>query len=572
MKALVIYSILLVLFPLGLSAQDQFTASVDKSTIGENERFTYTVSVQGTGFGEVKMPQFNEFTVLGGPSQSSNQSYEIINGSAKISIRKSISYVLKPSRLGTFTIGPAHVAKDGKTFTSNSVQIKVTKAQQSTNPNLMARIEVSKRNVYVGEAFMVTYVIYNRYRNIQLSEFDLPQNASFISEEIEVKSVSWDKELKVVDGIQYQRAVLKKEVLFPQQFGDIEIPAFSINAHAGGGFFSMGTEINVTSNPAKIKIKPLPKGKPVNFSGGVGEFSIEIKTDTQDVKTNDAIDFELTISGTGNLKYLDKPAIQFPPDFETYDPKLKNKYSLRSNGHSGKRTYHYVIIPRHAGEYKIPSQTFSYFDIRAEKYKTINTPSYVFNIEKGEGDENISTYIPSKKEDVKVLGSGIRYIKPTENIIAKNQFWFGTTTYYTGLLTPALGFILLLIIRNKTEASKKDIVSAKMKKASKIASKRLSTAKSFLRENKELEFFEELSKALQNYLSDKFNLDTANLNASNIATQLEKKGVDTATIANLQKTIELCEMARFSPVMDTPSNDVYQEAANIIHKIENSVR
>ena len=72
---------------------------------------------------------------------------------------------------------------------------------------------------------------------------------------------------------------------------------------------------------------------------------------------------KLVISGTGNLKLISNPEIKFPDDFEVYDPKVDNQVRLTREGLTGNKVIEYLAIPRHAGTYKIPGVSFSYFDI-----------------------------------------------------------------------------------------------------------------------------------------------------------------------------------------------------------------
>ena len=63
----------------------------------------------------------------------------------------------------------------------------------------------------------------------------------------------------------------------------------------------------------------------------------------------------------------------------------------------------YLAIPRHAGTYKIPGVSFSYFDIRSKSYKTLKTEEYVISVEKGTGnaDQVIANF--TNKEDLSCL-------------------------------------------------------------------------------------------------------------------------------------------------------------------------
>ena len=109
------------------------------------------------------------------------------------------------------------------------------------------------------------------------------------------------------------------------------------------------------------------------------------------------------------------------------------------------------------------------------------------------------------------------------------------------------------------------------KKANKVASKLLSSAKQSLAANNKNAFYEDISKALFGYIGDKLNFAVSELNQNNIKDKLMKINVNEQTTKELIDTIELCDMARFAPV-STSEQDVYNKAEAIINKIEQEVR
>ena len=153
-------------------------------------------------------------------------------------------------------------------------------------------------------------------------------------------------------------------------------------------------------------MKALPDGKPANFSGGVGEFTISSSISTKELKTNDAVTIKLVISGTGNLKLVNTPEVAFPKGFLKYTiPRLTINFTLTREGLSGNKVIEYLAIPRHAGNFTIPPVEFSYFDLKSNSYKTIKTEAYNLKVEKGAGnaDQVIADF--TNKEDLKVFGT-----------------------------------------------------------------------------------------------------------------------------------------------------------------------
>ena len=292
------------------------------------------------------------------------------------------------------------------------------------------------------------------------------------------------------------------------------------------------------------------------------------------LKTNDAITIKLVISGTGNLKLISNPEIKFPDDFEVYDPKVDNQVRLTKEGLTGNKVIEYLAIPRHAGTYKIPGVSFSYFDIRSKSYKTLNTEDYVINVEKGAGnaDQVIANF--TNKEDLKVLGEDIRYIKQNEvTFQPKGSFFYGSMSYWLFYIIPALAFILFFIIYRKQAAENANVAKMRTKKANKVAIKRMKLAGKLLSENKKDAFYDEVLKALWGYISDKLNIPVSRLSKDNIEEKLRNHGVSEELIKEFLNALNDCEFARFAPGDENQAMDkVYSSSIEVISKMENSIK
>ena len=280
------------------------------------------------------------------------------------------------------------------------------------------------------------------------------------------------------------------------------------------------------------------------------------------------------ISGTGNLKLISNPEIKFPDDFEVYDPKVDNQVRLTKEGLTGNKVIEYLAIPRHAGTYKIPGVSFSYFDIRSKSYKTLNTEDYVINVEKGAGnaDQVIANF--TNKEDLKVLGEDIRYIKQNEvTFQPKGSFFYGSMSYWLFYIIPALAFIIFFIIYGKQAAENANVAKMRTKKANKVAIKRMKLAGKLLAENKKDAFYDEVLKALWGYISDKLNIPVSRLSKDNVEEKLRNYGVSDELIKEFLDALNECEFARFAPGDENQAMDkVYTSSLAVMSKMENSIK
>ena len=585
-----------------------FVASApDVVVVGDQFRLSYTVTTQKVK--DFRAPSIKGFDVLMGPSRSEQSSTKIVNGSVSSTSSITFTYILMANTAGEFTVPGASIVADGNQMISNSVKIKVLPQDQNhnssrrnndnsssiqpssnasvSNQDLFITATASKTNVYEQEAFVLTYKIYTRESNLQLNNAKLPDFKGFHSQEIEMTTnARWTPEH--YKGRNYYTTVYRQFVLFPQQSGKLFIePAqfqMTVNkpvqsADPFDAFFNGGNNVieikkPITTPKIAINVNPLPAGKPTNFLGGVGEFNISSSINSKELKTNDAITIKLVISGTGNLKLISNPEIKFPDDFEVYDPKVDNQVRLTKEGLTGNKVIEYLAIPRHAGTYKIPGVSFSYFDIRSKSYKTLNTEDYVINVEKGAGnaDQVIANF--TNKEDLKVLGEDIRYIKQNEvTFQPKGSFFYGSMSYWLFYIIPALAFILFFIIYRKQAAENANVAKMRTKKANKVAIKRMKLAGKLLSENKKDAFYDEVLKALWGYISDKLNIPVSRLSKDNIEEKLRNHGVSEELIKEFLNALNDCEFARFAPGDENQAMDkVYSSSIEVISKMENSIK
>ena len=584
-----------------------FTAAAPEVVVsGDQFRLTFTVNSQKVR--DFRAPSIKGFEVLMGPSRSTQSSTQIINGNVTSTSTITFTYILMAEKEGTYSIPGATIVADGNNYTSNSVSIKLLPPDQSagqsngrggvssarnqanagkiTDKELFITATASKSKVYEQEAILLTYKIYTQVNLTQLHG-DMPDLKGFHTQEVELPSQKqWS--LEHYNGKNYNTTVYSQYVLFPQQSGKLEIPSITFegtisqlvasddpfDAFFNGGSNYINIKKNIVTPKLTIDVKELPAGKPANFSGGVGEFTLSSSISTQELKTNDAVTIKLVISGTGNMKLINTPEVGFPQDFEIYDPKVDNKFNLTREGLTGTKVIEYLAIPRHAGTYTIPAIEFSYFDLKSQAYKTLKTDSYTLNVAKGEGnaDQVIANF--TSKEDLKVLGKDIRYIKTgNTHLTEKGKYFFGSTSYYVWYIIPLALFIGFMIIYRKQAMENANVAKVRTKKANKVATKRMKNAGKLLAEKKTEAFYDEVLKAMWGYISDKLNIPVSQLSKDNIEEELNKYGVSEDLIKAFISTLNECEFARYAPGNQNEAMDkVYSSAIDIISKMENSIK
>jgi hypothetical protein len=593
----------LLLFCTGaLFAQNvKFTASVGKNEVGTGEQFQIDFSVNGNADGFTP-PNFNGFQVLSGPNESTSMTS--INGNTTVST--SLSYILMAEKEGEFTIGPATATVNGHRLSTNPIKIKVVKGRpvqqnnqaqsapdngvSQANPadlskSLFIRAVVDKNNVYQGEQIILSYRLYTKVGIDQYQINNLPDLNGFWNEDIKIpqQQQPLKAHFETYKGVRYEVADVKQTILFPDHSGNITIGPFEMTFIAKvpvpsndimDQFFGSykDVKLNVKSAPVVIHVRPLPEaGKPDSFAGAVGDFKIDASIDKTEIKANDALNYKVKVTGFGNIKLLKALNTNFPSDFEKYDPKIIDTITETENGVSGSRIYNYLLIPRHQGDYTIDPLKFSYFNPATNRYITLTSKSFHIKVAKGANESNVTAFT-ADKQDIKVLGKDIRYIKISEDglTIPGNRL-FGSAWYYILLLIgPAAGYAAYTY-RNWLIKTNSDLVKVKSRRAGKIAAKHLANARTQLQADNTQAFYEEVFKGLYGYLSDKLNIAYANLDKETIVSVLKARSLSEQLINRLLETIDLCEMARYAPVTHISKQEVFEKAKAIINDIENEI-
>jgi hypothetical protein len=328
----------------------------------------------------------------------------------------------------------------------------------------------------------------------------------------------------------------------------------------------------VKSDPVKITVKELPPNPPPSFNGAVGKFSMEGTIDKSKLKANDAVSFRLKLTGKGNIKLAEAPEFEISPDIEKYDPEITDNISLNERGASGSRIFEYLLIPRHQGQYEFGPVAFSYFDLEKKSYVTLRTPTYKLDVERSK-DGGAATAMTSKS-DFQILGRDIRFIKTTVPVfIHGRDSFFGSFLLWILMTMPVESFIGLAWYRRKQIEENADISNVKSRKATRMAKKRLETANAFLKSGNQVGFFDEVSKAVWGYISDKLKIPVSTLNKENTVNTLTKSGASVETINALISILDYCEFARFAKMEGGKSpSEVYQDTVNIITKVEDELK
>ena len=601
-KFILILFIALLGSTISLFAQE-FKSSVDKITVGENERFRVYFAFENGNSNEVRNfrgPDFEGFRILGGPNQST--SMQIING--KMSGSVTFSYVLQATTIGKYTIGSATLSYQGKEFKTNPLVIQVVKgsstANQQSNPNggisneelaknVFIRAISDKSSAYQGEQITVTYKLYVKTNINSPSINKLPTYKGFWSEDLEdIQNIRFQQEM--YKGERFRTAVIKRVALFPTQSGSLTVTPFELNVpvivrkkRTGNSVFddffndsffgrSEAVDFVAKSNQLKINVKELPGNSPESFKGAVGKFKLNAGIDSKEVEQNGSVTVKVDISGQGNIKLLDVPEIKIPVGFEKYDPKTSENI-VRKTVISGTKKVEYLLVPRIPGEKVIPAVEFSYFDINSKKYVTLKSDDFKINVLKGDNTYSTPT-AGFTKEDVKLLNEDIRFIKISSfNLQLKGTNVILSLWFWLSLILPTILLAVVLLIKKRNDKLSGNVQLLKSQKAQKAAKNRLKSAKKAMDAADNETFYNEISLALFGYLEDKLAIQKSDFTLDKALTELKSRNVSEELSKEVKAISEKCEFARFAPNDGSgkAEHDLYDKTLKVIVELENSI-
>ena len=571
---------------------------------GENFRVSFKVTTQDVDDFRSGLHSTDVVEVIAGPYTSSESSFQMVNGHTSSSSSITYTYTLYAAKSGVYNIPAAHARVGGKQISSRPAKVTVVGSAQGRGNNspkmheddnypphmkvagsaisgrdLFIKVSANKRKVYEQEPILLTYKVYTLVDLTQL-EGKMPELTGFHTQEIPLPQQK-SFHIERVNGKPYRTVTWSQYVMYPQMTGKMEIPSITFKgivvqqnrsvdpfeAFFNGGSGYVEVKRNIVAPSIKIDVLPLPH-KPANFSGGVGKFNISAQLNKNELKAGDPLSLRIVVGGIGNLKLIKQPVVNFPKDWDKYDPKVTDKTKLTSNGLEGNMIYDILAVPRNQGHYTIPPVELTYYDTSLNQYKTIKTQSFEIEVAKGDGSRSsVVDYSKDQPKDIKDIKKGEAELHSVDN------FFFGSVGYLMSLLIPFAAFVALLVIFRNRAIDNADLVKMKGKKANKIATKRLRQANKLMLAGKTNEFYDEVLRALWGYVGDKLNMPAEKLSRENISEKLQSHNVDDNTISKFLSAIDDCEMMRFAPGNPEGNmNKTFESAMTAIMEIENVMK
>ena len=605
---------LFVLAIFSASAAEKVTFEANSPlTVAVGEAFRVEFALNAKPDGDTfKAPSFEGFDVLAGPAISQGSSVQIVNGSMTKSVSYTYTFVLLPQAAGNVTIGAAEVKVDGSSYRTRPLPIEIvnegegSRAQQQQGgsnraddtqadaqsrigkDDILLRAVVSRSSVYKNEPLHVAFKLYTRVPYVNIVPESAPSFNGFWSQDLsDPNSARVGRETYA--GKVYETRVLYDYLLYPQQVGSLTIDPVDMTVVAqvvvqsrhADPFFGGGREVfnvprKVQSQRATVQVKALPAGAPASFSGAVGNFTMDTQFPSERIAANSGATVTVKISGTGNLTFVQAPKLPLPTSFEQYNVQTTESINTSASGISGYRQVEYPFIARAEGAYDIEPIEFTYFDPQRVQYVTLKSKPLTLEITpdaRGGGDAVVMQGRGMSKEEVKMLGQDIRFIKLGGAQLRSERVPFIFSAAYWILLLGVLAlFTMIYVALRKQIRESQNVALVRGKRANKVAVQRFRAAKRYMEEQNRHAFYEEMLRALWGYMSDKFNIPVANLTKENVREELHKRGVSSEDSQRFTDIITRCDEAQYSPVESARMNDVYSEGVNLISRIESVIK
>lgn len=574
--------------------------------VGEMFQVSYTLTIDSKGEPETfNEPNLKDFNVIAGPTVSSGFSVGIVGRDVSRKTEYTYTYVLQVSAVGTYTLPSASVVVSGKEYKSQTLPIEAIQASSGNSgqpqasvaatgeiPNdaLFMRLIVDKTSVYKGEPLRVFLKLYSKVDIGGNTDAKFPEFNGFWSQTLDTRQYQWQRE--TFNSQVYNTHILSEYLLYPQQSGELQIDPFEITfvvqivthpqAQSMVDAFFGGPDIQevrkrVASKPVKINVKNWPSGAPEGFNGAVGNFTMTTEFPSETIKANSSTTMNVRITGSGNLPLIQAPKVSIPTSFEQFNIKTTESLDRSINGITGYRQFEYPIIARAQGDYVIDPVRFAFFNPDSGRYVSLSSDAIELTVLPDSSGRTVpvSGGLVSglSKEDVRILGQDIRYIKvDAPKLIKKDKFFVWSLPYFGTLLVMLLLFVFLLLFLQKRIRDMRNVDLIKGKRANKVALQRLQRAQDYMKSDNTRKFYEEMLQALWGYMSDRLNIPVAGLTKDNVREALQRKAVNPDYINRYIDLISACEYAQYSPAESGQMHDIYRGAIEVISKLESIMK
>lgn len=552
-------------------AQAPLTARVDRTTLAIDEQLQLTVTVAGDIL-QIPNPDLSRLTDFEIVGTSTSTQVSIING--KLTSQGSFLFRLQPLREGNLVIPSLSVEIDSHTYQTEPIEIEVTTGSAPAPPVLedlpsvdapdtlqgqdfFVEAELDNSAPYLGQQVVYIFRLYQGVNFLGQPDYEPPPFVDFWSQ----TTLSQPRYNTTAAGRNYLVTEIRT-ALFPVNIGPVTIaPAKLV---IPGGLLKPDTVLE--TKPVTVNVRSLPEGAPADFNGAVGQFEIRAQPSETEAKVNEPITLVLEIEGAGNIEVLAEPSLPELPDWRIFDSQASTKVGVQDDVVQGVRRFERLIVPGKAGDLTIPSISFSYFDPKANKYRTAATDPLSISVLLNEAETPLSVagHGSDSQAAIAFAAGDIRHIKPVPTSLNNMETSIASSPLYWScwIILPAMAAGGVWIWQQRRERLLADSVYARRRKARRIAQKTLAGVRP------DGDIYAAAHRALLGYLSDKLNRPTIGLTCESLLDLLKEFRVEPTLIERVHSALTQIEIGRFAPVEDAETQALVAGTRKLIADLE----
>ena len=596
----------------------EFSAQLDQNQIGLDETLTLRMLIQSDGRGNVGQPHFNapDFDVVQQSSSVSVRSeYDSSVGRFSTVNQTEVLRVLQPKKKGHFKITGIEVRADDQVIRAPDLQVEVKDAvgssqRQSQNPAFsfkggrglhqrlkpqnaqegqrtevpfVLRAELDHERAYKGEQVTVSYYLYYQGKILNMEVQKFPELVGFLREDLAlpVMGQRLSAEMTTLNGLPYYRSLLLRYALYPLQEGALVVDPLAVKYEYLSNqkksrldtdeedfffhfFQPMLPQTGILkSEPKTLQVLPLPQtGKPEQFSGGVGEFSVVSAVNQYEVHAHEAITLTLKVEGKGNVSSVKEPQIQWPQSIEVYDSKARVTDSQLG---TGSKIFEYLLIPRAPGQYTLPRMELGFFNSKTQSYYVKSSEPITIQVHPALPGAQAGSppALPQGKTQLGGLGSvqgaphsgtgssamALKEIKPPQ-LEPGEEFWPPVWRIFYGLFSISLISFLALVSKDlwKKHMSKKKTLHSSSVSTLHAELTRFQEALRSSRDQNEFNLiYREISEFLMNRMDQQFSVHSRSMAREELRERwMEQNAGSFHQWASLEKVLDQLDQVKYS--------------------------
>lgn len=535
-----------------------FSASLDRNAIRVGEQAVLTLRFDGgqpTG-----LPRLPEVPNLHIKFAGQSQQISIVNGQRTASLL--LNYAVSPTASGDFTIPAFNVPAGGAMLPSQPLALKVYPAAaklpdtEAFRQFAFVRLLTAKTNVFLGEPFALEVRLYFT----AAGEVQLP---SLQGDGFTFTSFQHQQGQEQVGNANY-RVIVFRTVATPVKAGRLTLGpaqcAFTLHLRVGGNdvldFFNRGVRaqpVTIVSEPVVIEVQPLPtEGRPADFNGAIGSFSMSASIAPVDVAVGDPITVRVQITGRGGLDGLPMPPLNFGESFKSYPPSATTEMP-DPLAMSGTKKFEQVVQPQSADVTQLPAFSFSFFDPEARAFRTLRQPATPLRV-RASAVSAAPTVVMTTTNGATAAAAATElvHIKPHLGaVVAAETNALRQPAWWALCGGPGALWLALLARRKRTEKLANNPRLRRRREVDVLVNAGLTELRQQAAAAQADPFFANLFRLLQEQLGERIDLPASAITEEVLDERLNRVGARPELCASLHALFQACNAARYSPVRET---------------------